>query len=115
DLALLATLVERVVPTGSRIDQAATAELAMELLRTNTYDAVVADVHLDGLSGIDVCAEAKRIQPDAVRILVTSDQNLSTLQDALAQTRVDAYLLKRWGEDRMSAQLARFLSDCLRR
>lgn len=115
DLALLATLVKRVVPSGSRVDQAATGALAMELLRTKVYDGVVADIHLDELSGIDVCAEAKRIQPDAVRILVTSDPNLSTLQDALGQTRVDAYVLKRWGEDCMSAQLARFLSDSLRR
>lgn len=111
DLRLLEQMARRGAPQGSQVDTAGSAERALALLRLRPYDAVISDVHLGDGSGIDVCAQAQRSNPQGARILITSDEDLETLKDSLSRARIDVYLVKRFGEERMAPAVERVLAE----
>lgn len=109
ELKLMEALVKRLAPQGSQVDVAENGEKAIAFLRLRPYDAVVSDIHLGDRSGVEVCAEAQKRHPRSRRILVTSDEDVRTLQQALEKVHVEVYLMKRWGPERTAPQLERVL------
>jgi two-component system, cell cycle response regulator len=57
---------------GHRVDVAATGEEGLDRLRAGRYDLVVTDVILPGMDGLQVLAEARRIDPDVGVIMITA-------------------------------------------
>jgi two-component system sensor histidine kinase RpfC len=63
-------LLER---AGYRVRTAGTGEEALALVRSEHFDAVLCDVHLAGLSGVELCQQIWFAAPDlAGRLIVTS-------------------------------------------
>lgn len=80
DTALLQALPQALylrVP-GTRVDTADTAIKALELLMTNDYDAVVSDIKMPGMDGLELLTRIKRLRPQTPTLLITGhlDQNL---------------------------------------
>ena len=88
-------------------------ETALALLRQETFDVVASDMQMPGINGIEVLTEARKLQPQTSRIIISgaSDQavaadalncthlfipkpfEMKTLKDTLARiTSLDAYL-----------------------
>jgi DNA-binding NtrC family response regulator len=67
-----------------------TAVAAME---ENSYDCLILDLDMPGLSGIDVLAKAQELNPDAETIILTGKASLDTAIAALRQGAFD-YLTK---------------------
>jgi serine phosphatase RsbU (regulator of sigma subunit)/putative methionine-R-sulfoxide reductase with GAF domain len=78
---------------GYAADTADCLHSAIERLRQRPYDVALLDVHLPDGSGLDLLAELKQIQPDAVCIMVTGDQEVKTAVEAL-NLGADAYIVK---------------------
>jgi two-component system response regulator HydG len=64
------------------------AASAIELLRTVPFDALVADLNLQRMSGVELCREALALHPELPVILVTAFGSMASAIDAI---RVGAY------------------------
>ncbi|MET0981919.1 MAG: response regulator [Telluria sp.] len=60
------------------------------------FDVVIADYRMPGLNGADVFSLLKRIQPAAVRILLSASTKHAEIMDAVERGDVFRYLAKPW-------------------
>jgi two-component system response regulator HydG len=65
----------------------------VELASEQSFDAVLTDLVMHDLSGIEVLKEVRRLQPDAVVLLITGHGSLETAIDAMREGAAD-YLQK---------------------
>lgn len=56
---------------GFLVDTAADAEEALSAIRRQNYDAVVSDIRLPGLQGLELLDECRRLRPQTPVILIT--------------------------------------------
>jgi len=56
---------------GFRTVEAARGEEALSLVRTNTFDAVLLDINMPGMSGIDTCGNIRRLFPRIPILMLT--------------------------------------------
>jgi DNA-binding NtrC family response regulator len=57
---------------GYRVEEASSAEEAIEKIRSSTFDVVIADLRLPRITGLDVLTYHHQVQPKAIRILFTA-------------------------------------------
>ena len=81
----LGILMER---EGYRVDLADSAESAVSLLQSASYDLVISDVKMPGMDGIALLAHVKNIAPDTAVIMVTA---FSTAEHAVEAMKLGAY------------------------
>jgi putative nucleotidyltransferase with HDIG domain len=91
---------------GCQITAAATAEEAVELLGQNSFDLVVSDIKMPGLSGLDVLQAVKGQQPRTPVVLITG---VPTVDSAVFGIRHQAfdYLTKPFSVDEVQRLLER--------
>ncbi|MFC1657183.1 sigma-54-dependent transcriptional regulator [Candidatus Moduliflexota bacterium] len=73
---------------GFRVDTAGSAEEALSRTEDTYYDAVISDIILPGIDGIEMLTRIRENQPDIIFIVVTAYASLDTSVKAL---RVGAY------------------------
>lgn len=78
---------------GHRVEEASDGEGALELLRSQTWDAVILDQKMPGLSGIEVLEEAKKIQPELDLLMVTAYGTIDSAVEAMKKGAFD-YITK---------------------
>jgi HD-like signal output (HDOD) protein len=75
-------------------------QTAMELLGRSTFDVVVSDMQMPGMSGIELLTEVRRLHPQTSRIIVSGFADQAVAADSLNCTHLfipkpfDAMLLK---------------------
>ncbi|GFO55588.1 acetoacetate metabolism regulatory protein AtoC [Geomonas sp. Red276] len=73
---------------GYRVDQAESAEEALQFLARESYDMVLSDVSMPGLSGIDLLASIKAQAPDTAVLMITA---FTTSEQAVEAMKLGAY------------------------
>ncbi len=93
DAALGQTVQEALVTAGHSVDLEADGTAALAMLRAYPYDLAVLDVVMPGLTGLDVCREARRERLAMPVLLLTARD---TLEDKVAglDAGADDYLTK---------------------
>ncbi|MCH2106772.1 MAG: sigma-54 dependent transcriptional regulator [Planctomycetes bacterium] len=66
---------------------------AVERLQEESFDAVLTDLVMHDVTGLEVLAEARRLQPDAVVLLITGHGSVETAVEAMRSGAAD-YLTK---------------------
>jgi two-component system NtrC family sensor kinase len=79
---------------GYDVHTALSGEAAMETLNAMTFDLIISDQQMDGMEGTAFFEEAKKIRPDAVRILVTGRPDVDVLMDAINQGEIYRFITK---------------------
>jgi len=79
---------------------------AIEIAGGRNIDAVVLDIRMPGMSGIDVLAKLKEIDPAVEVIMLTAYETLETAREALRLGACD-YLSKPYGIDNMRESVTR--------
>ncbi len=81
---------------GVEVALVAKAEEVMDRLQSGSFDIVVADIRLQGMSGVEVLRQIRKEQPDFPVILITGYDDLHS---AIEAVRLDAqdYILKPFG------------------
>ena len=87
---------------------AATAEQALAFLGEQSYDAVLTDISMPGLSGLELLSRLRQEQPDTPVIVVTG---IGDRTHAEGLTRLGAfdYILKPFSLEAVEASVARAL------
>lgn len=78
---------------GYEITTAESGDEAVDKLKFGNYDLLITDLVMEGLDGIGVLKEAKKIDPEISVIVLTGHGNLESAIDAL-RLSADDYLLK---------------------
>jgi response regulator RpfG family c-di-GMP phosphodiesterase len=69
---------------------------ALQELSKREFSVIITDQRMPGVSGLDLLAEARRLQPNASRILITGVLNLDTVIEAINQGEIFRFIVKPW-------------------
>jgi len=70
--------------------------MAVAELRKREFSVVITDQTMPGLSGLELLAEARKIQPYATRILITAVLSLDTVIEAINKGEIFRFIVKPW-------------------
>jgi len=84
-------------------------EEAVDFVRAHSVDLAILDIKLKKLSGIDVLAQMKEIQPSMRAIMLTGYPTVETAQEAIS-LGASEYCIKPIDKDELEEKVARVLS-----
>ena len=76
---------------------------ALSALERVDVPVVLSDQRMPGMTGVDLLREAKRLQPDATRLLFTGYADIKAVIDAINEGNVFRYITKPWDAGEMIA------------
>jgi response regulator RpfG family c-di-GMP phosphodiesterase len=69
---------------------------ALEEIKQRTFSVIISDQRMPGLSGLNLLAQAARIQPSATRMLITGMMDIETVVDAINTGEIFRFIVKPW-------------------
>lgn len=99
----MAAILER---EGYVVVSAPTAEEALDVIPGQTFDLLLTDLRMDGMSGVELMAELRQRSPDTTSIMLTGYASLDSAIEALREGAYD-YLVKPCHVDILKAVVAR--------
>ncbi len=69
---------------------------ALEILENHLVQGIITDQRMHGMSGVELLKRALKVQPDAVRIILTGYTEVEDLMDAINEGHVHRYITKPW-------------------
>jgi putative nucleotidyltransferase with HDIG domain len=108
--SLLRFLVSAFSANGCTVTQAAAAEQALALITTESFDLVVSDIKMPGLSGLDLLRSVKGKQPGTPVVLITGNPSVNSAVFGLRHGAYD-YLPKPFSIREVQHLLARIRTD----
>jgi DNA-binding NtrC family response regulator len=93
DDQLRQTLVRRFERQGTSVAEAASAEEALPLAQQEPFDVALLDLHLPGMSGVELLAQLKERQPEMEVLMLTAHGSIETAIQAMKRGAYD-YLTK---------------------
>src|SRR5712664_2053201 len=108
DLALLQALPEalRLRMGGVKVDTADSAAAALELIAARDYDAIVTDIKMPGIDGLELLAEIRTQRPDTPTVMITGHGEHDLVVQALRGGAYD-FIQKPIDRDHLVASLSR--------
>lgn len=91
--SIRAPLAKYLLARGYHVRTAASGAEALEALATESFEVVLCDVRMPGLSGLEVVPRALERDPDLAILMLTAVNDAPTATDALAHGAMD-YLMK---------------------
>src|SRR6516162_4201214 len=89
DVPLRQTLAGRFQRQGMTVNTAGSGEEALALAVENRFDVALLDLHLPGMSGIDILSHLKETQPELEAILLTAHGSIDTAIQAMKRGAYD--------------------------
>lgn len=93
---VLAALRETLRREGYEVTATTNAIEALEIIKQQPFSVFLTDQQMPGLSGLEFLSQAKLVQPDATRILITAVLNLNTVIDAINKGEIYRFIVKPW-------------------
>jgi putative two-component system response regulator len=106
-------IVEILADAGYELVSAENAEQGLDLLSDNGVDAVVSDIIMPGLTGLQLLEEVRRIRPSLPVVLVTGAGTHAMLADALAGG-ADGFVMKPFSHGELVHAVTRALEQSRR-
>ena len=108
DLALLQALPEalRLRMGGVKVDTADSAAVALDLIAARDYDAIVTDIKMPGIDGLELLAEIRTQRPDTPTVMITGHGEHDLVVQALRGGAYD-FIQKPIDRDHLVASLSR--------
>lgn len=88
--------------------EADSAEEALKLLQTETFDLVISDIQMSGISGLEMIPQVRELAPDTIVIMISGLQNIEIAIQAMRAGAFD-YLTKPFSFDHVETAVARAL------
>ena len=88
--------------------ETASAEEALELLQTETFNLVISDIQMSGISGLEMLPQVRELAPDTIVIMISGLQNIESAIKAIRAGAFD-YITKPFSFDHVETVVARAL------
>jgi CheY-like chemotaxis protein len=83
EASLLMTLVANLELEGFEVMEAKSGEQALELVAAHSFDLILSDIRMPGMSGVDLCQRVRRLRPELPVILMTAFTVEGVIRQAL--------------------------------
>src|SRR5262249_13754716 len=93
---------------GYDVDHTTSGEQCLERLVHNAADVVMSDIHMNGMSGIELCSKLRETYPELLAIMITGQGSMASVIDAIRAGAYD-YVLKPVNVDAVELALSRAL------
>ncbi len=93
DYSVCTLLVDKLASDGYECESCPEGELALDLMKRRAFDALVLDLMIPGVTGLEILVTAKRMYPRTAFIIVTGVDDVKVAEQALRQG-ADDYLVK---------------------
>lgn len=100
---VLAALRETLSRAGYDVCAVPDALRGLDLLHTTAFAAIISDQQMPRVTGLDFLAQAKVLQPDASRILITAVLTLGTVIEAINTGEIYRFIVKPWLREELLA------------
>src|SRR5688572_7546072 len=74
---------------------------ALQILQQQQVAVLLADQRMPEMTGVELCAAAREMQPEAVRIIITAYADIHAAIDAINKGAVSRYLVKPWRNEEL--------------
>jgi len=91
---------------GADVVSARSGPDGLKALRAAPVDLVISDYKMPGMDGMQFLSEAKKVQPDAARIMMTAYADLDLALQALNEARILHFFTKPFDPDQVSEVVA---------
>lgn len=85
---------------------ASNADEALDILREKEFAVIISDQRMPEKTGLEFFEEAKKIQPDASRILITGVLTLKTVIDSINRGEIFRFIPKPWIREELLATIS---------
>src|SRR4051794_29265386 len=72
---------------------------ALELLKTQVVDVIVSDQRMPGMTGIELLRQARELNPNAMRILLTGYSDLNAIIGSVNDGEIFRFVNKPWNNE----------------
>jgi len=93
---VLFALKETLRREGYQVTACLDAMEALEVLKKQRFAVILTDYQMPMLTGVEFLVQAKQLQPEAARVLVTASLNMDRVIDAVNEGEVCRVLTKPW-------------------
>ena len=93
---------------GYDVDHATSGEQCLDVLASSAVDVVMSDVHMNGMSGLDLCRRLRETYPELLPIMITGQGSMASVIEAIRAGAYD-YVLKPVNVDAVELALSRAL------
>ena len=93
---VLVALREMLLRQGYQVVVTTDSAVAIQELKLQEFAIVISDQRMPGMSGLELLARARELQPDATRILITAVLSLDTVLDAINKGEIYRFIVKPW-------------------
>jgi response regulator RpfG family c-di-GMP phosphodiesterase len=91
---------------GYEVVTASDAMQGLEALRQAAFSVILTDHQMPLMTGLEFLAQAKRIQPDATRILITAVLSPTTVIGAINKGEIYRFIVKPWLREELLATVS---------
>ncbi len=100
DESLCRVIAHQLRQMDFQVDVALTGEEGLEVFKKNTYDVILSDINLPGISGMEVLQRVRERDKEVIFILITA---YGSVENAVAASKfgADDYLIKPFGKEAM--------------
>ena len=71
---------------------------ALKRAQTSTFDLFISDFRMPEMNGVEFLTEAKNLQPNAVRVILSGYTDLEALMGAINEAEIFRFINKPWNE-----------------
>ena len=103
--------LERTLRGKYTVFRAAGGAEALETVKNNRIEVIIADQRMPGMSGTEFLTESTRLHPDTIRILLSAYTDAAALTEAINTAKVHYFLSKPINPSRLLACVQRFCGD----
>jgi DNA-binding NtrC family response regulator len=108
ELVIRESLMAWLKRDGYHVKSAPSGEDAIKTLKINTYDIILLDIQMDGISGMDVLEHVKEHYPDIDVIMITAFGSVPSAVQAMKSHAFD-YLLKPFDPDELGVLIQKLI------
>jgi diguanylate cyclase (GGDEF)-like protein len=92
--------------------EASSAEAALTVLAQESFDLVISDINMGGMSGLELVPQVHSLSPDSVVLMISGQSNIETAIEAMHAGAFD-YIMKPFDIRHVEAALERALNQRL--
>ena len=100
---VLAALKETLLRESYDVTATNSPAQALDILHQRQFSVIISDHRMPEMTGLEFLVEAKKIQPDTSRILITAVLSLPTIIDSINKGEIFRFLAKPWLREELTA------------